>query len=175
MSKARGNRGRVGKAALCAVLAVCVVLAGCDKPGRIGAVRANCMSNLRQIGIACMQYIDTIGKHRFFPPDLKTLFDTEVVTEPLIFVCPSDDGVTVAGWYCSYDCIFEMTDIKLTDRMPSDLPIAWDKECFHGDGRCVLFKDGHVEFVREADFPKILEAAKKHVEEVEKQAGDAEE
>jgi len=175
MSEARGNRGRVGKAALCAVLAACVVLAGCHKRVRIGADKANCMSNLRQIGIAWMEYLDTIGNHRFLPPDLKTLLDEGVVTEPRIFVCPSDDGVTVAGWYCSYDSIFEMTDTKLTDRMPSDLPIAWDKECFHGDGRCVLFKDGHVEFVREEDFPKVLDAAKKHVEEVEKKARDAEE
>jgi len=146
------------------------MLAGMMMPAlsaaRREAKKANCMSNLRQIGIARIQYFATYGQS---PPSLKAMLDDDIMWEPEVFVCPSDRSAPDEGWHCSYSSIFEMTKIRLPVNLPDDLPIAWDKECFHGDGRCVLFKDGHVDFVREADFPKILDAAKKHVEEVEKQ------
>ena len=40
------------------------------------------------------------------------------------------------------------------------LPIAWDKKGNHPDGRHVLFLDGHVEFLTESAFTRIIKNPK---------------
>ena len=76
---------------------------------RIQARTLSCKNNLRQLGIALVQYIDERGSHRFYPcpkgrpgvPDdysgkhfLAMLWWTDIVSDPSIFICPrsTDDN-----------------------------------------------------------------------------------
>ena len=125
-----------------------------------------CKFNLRKLGLACTNYLDTHGQSRFMPPDLKSLVDKEVVAEKGIFVCPADD-LPGEGWQCSYGSIFDLTDKKLTDPLPSDMIKVWDNAPRHDAGqsvgRCVVFVDGHVEHVTEGRFQELLKIAKKFI------------
>jgi prepilin-type processing-associated H-X9-DG protein len=145
------------------------VMAGMLMPAvakaRAEAKKACCINNLRQIGIASVQYFDSIGDHRHYPPSLKALFDDEVIMEPAVFVCP-DDETPDEGWHCSYDSIFDMTDEKLTGPLRADLMMAWDNEPRHGEGRCVVFVDGHAKYLKEAEFQRRLERVQKVLEEL---------
>jgi len=145
------------------------ILAGMLMPALSGARqearKAKCMANLRQIGIGLVQYIDSVGEHRFLPPSLKALMDKEIITEPGVYVCPVDQ-TAAPGWYCSYESIFDLTEKKLTDRLPLDTMMVWDSEPRHRGGRNVLFFDGHVEYLREADFQKALAKLKEYLEKL---------
>ena len=101
----------------CIIVAACVfgvmviviaVLAALLMPAlgkaREMARKVKCSSNLRQVGLALMQYVDEHGARRYYPcpkgrpgvPDdytgkhfLATIWWTNVISEPGIFICPS--------------------------------------------------------------------------------------
>ncbi|NOZ23401.1 MAG: DUF3352 domain-containing protein [Planctomycetes bacterium] len=63
--------------------------------------------------------------------------------------------------------ISRLTDDSIVDPdtgqlvgMDHRLPIAWDKKGNHADGRHVLFLDGHVEFLTEDGFLRVIESPK---------------
>jgi|GEM_PF-2995981 len=149
-------------------VATTAMLAGMLMPSlskaREQAKTAKCKSNLRQIGIGLVQYLASVGGHRFYPPDLKALMDKEIITEPGVFVCPLDP-VEAEGWYCSYESIFDLTDEKLTDDLPADTLMVWDNAPRHG-GRCVSYADGHVEYMTELNFQAQLAKLKEFLEKM---------
>ncbi len=57
---------------------------------RLHAESTACKSNLRQIGMAAMTYLDTNDNQ--YPPNLKALADSEFVTDMDMFLCPEDDA-----------------------------------------------------------------------------------
>lgn len=130
---------------------------------RAEARALKCKNNLKQIGTALRVYLDGPGR-RNYPSSLKQLVDSKVVEEPLLFICPEDpyDG---KDWHCSYGSIFDLTDKKLTDRLPGTTMMAWDDKPRHS-GRCVLFCDTHVDCVKEKEFQKLLEELKKQLAEM---------
>ena len=131
---------------------------------RAEARALKCKNNLKQIGTALQVYLDGPGQRRNYPSSLKELVDSKVIEEPLLFVCPEDpyDG---RDWHCSYGSIFDLTDKKLTDRLPGGTMTVWDDKPRHS-GRCVLFCDTHVECVKEKEFQKLLEELKKQLGEM---------
>ena len=103
---------------LLVVIAIIAVLAGMLMPAlsraRQEARKTKCRSNLRQLGIALVQYLDSFGNHRYFPYPIEAegvdagsateegsgfcgaaflaaLYWSGMVTEPGIFICPSSD------------------------------------------------------------------------------------
>jgi len=206
---------------LLVVIAIIAILAGMLMPAlaraRREAEKANCQSNLRQLGIALTQYFDSHGSHRFYPYPaedgdykkptagteiakgdgfsgasfLAALYWSGIMAEPNIFICPSttdDNGNgrnlgtdpesegddNIPGW-SDYFATWETADdasagtlvsyaskaqwtmpfgMPLSDRLPSNTVMASDDtqgSSNHGDGFCVLFKDGHVEFIAARD------------------------
>jgi len=123
-----------------------------------------CMNNVKQLGVGCQKYLDGPGGHRYYPPSLKALVDSKVVDKKL-FLC-TEDRHEGAAWHCSYGCIFELTDKKLTDRLPTDAIIIWDDKPRHDGKRCVCFNDTHVESVSEAQFQQLLAKVKKLIAEM---------
>jgi prepilin-type processing-associated H-X9-DG protein len=109
------------------------------------ARRVNCMSNLKQVGLACIMYAD---KHSDkFPDDLNELIG-EFLPSPKILHCPSAPGEQGT----SYVYIRGLTT-KSTDKI-----LAYDANGNHrGIGRSVLFCDGHVQWMTEAEFQKLLQ------------------
>jgi len=120
------------------------------------ARQLQCKNNLRQIGIACVLYIDEKGRHRFYPNKLEDLLTQGVVAERSLFICPcSRDVPRPDAFVCSYESILDLTEKRLTaTTIPSDMPLAWDKRGNHRSGRCVVYADSHVDFLDEERFQK---------------------
>jgi len=103
---------------LLVVIAIIAVLAGMLMPAlskaRQEARKTKCQSNLRQLGIALIQYLDSFGNHRYYPYPMEAngeeagsatdegegfsgaaflaaLYWSGVLTEPGVFICPSSD------------------------------------------------------------------------------------
>ena len=124
----------------------------------------NCKSNLRQIGISMVTYVDTFGDGRWYPYDpeggiatLSLLYAPHIrlIRDPRFFVCPSTkDPVCTTPWLTDRSCSYIGRNPRygaLEDSTDSDTRVAGDDsmgpEGNHEGGCNVLFLDGHVEFV----------------------------
>ncbi len=115
-------------------------------------------SNLR--GIAQFSHLWRVkkGEDKFYPPSLKALLDDGMIDNARAFLNPASNTQLAEGKFVSdYESIFDRAGFKVADEaVPVTLPLAWDRENVHGDGRNVVFFDSHVEFVNEKSFQKLL-------------------
>ena len=194
---------------LLVVIAIISVLTGILMPAiqaaRERARMIKCTSNLRQLGLSLVNYLDGPGGHRYYPyptedenfvkpsgDDLQpgegfsgasflaALYWSGVLNEPGIYICPGssddhhkgrllganpdvDDGSNAPGWsdqfekpdgsHVSYASKAQWTMPKgkpLTSNLPSNTVMASDDtdgEHHHRQGYCVLYVDGHVDFI----------------------------
>ena len=97
------------------------------------------------------------------PDSLRTLTDKGEM-DPKVLICPQSGSEQEEGkWVCDYDSIFDRTGRAVYVRGMEDAEktmMVWDKKPFHGSSgnprRCVLFADGNVRRIPEADFQKAL-------------------
>lgn len=121
---------------------------------RESARRAVCMSNLKQVGLGCVMW--AVDHDEQYPSSLKDLYPDYVGDSLNVFVCPSTaDEVTGAEEIDEKGSYIYVSG--LSESSPVDTVVAYDREENHGgEGRNVLFVDGHVEWVREGEFSELL-------------------
>jgi prepilin-type N-terminal cleavage/methylation domain-containing protein len=124
----------------------------------------NCMSNLRQIGIAMFMYVDQQGQRGVFPyaaqlpslnptrPSLAKVLAQHIEGNKEVFRCPSDfgDGDQLASYYeregISYEYPMSRVEGKTRpqlmsdhdgneDRSSSDVWLLYDFDPFHGEAK----------------------------------------
>lgn len=101
-----------------------------------------CSTNLKQIGLALMQY--AMDNKDMLPPGknekgFEVLKAKEYLTDLSVYRCPHNPQEQYGYYYLGLDC--SMTQV----RTPSTMPIAFDKPGNHAGTFSVLFLDGHVE------------------------------
>jgi len=160
---------------LLVVIAVIAILAGLLLPAiaraREEARKLNCKSNLRQIGISMVTYVDNFGDGRYYAfnpdggvPTLSLLYESGVklLTDPRGFICPSTTDPTNTETTLDYDtCSYIGRDDDwgaLSDSAESDTRVAGDDSFEssgnnHEGGCNILFLDGHVEFITASGDP----------------------
>ncbi len=146
-----------GIALVFALVAFAAMSAGMLLPAvakaREEAQRALCGSNLKQIGVGCIMWAEDHDEQ--YPSSLKDLYP-DYISELGVFVCPStDDEVTSAEEIDEKGSYIYVSG--LSEDSPPDAVLAYEREDNHGgEGRNVLFVDGHVEWVREDEFSELL-------------------
>ncbi len=131
------------------VLAIIAILAAMLLPAlmraRQQARKAKCKSQLKMIGL---------GLHMFasdhedkFPESLEQLVTLKYLSGEQVLECPSRKG----GAPGESDYVY-LKGLSL-ESGPEE-PVAFDKKGNHPDGRNVLFVDGHVQWLEEAEFQK---------------------
>ncbi|MEK7468150.1 MAG: hypothetical protein AAB074_12105 [Planctomycetota bacterium] len=105
-----------------------------------------CKNDLKQLGIYFCLYE---AKFKIYPGSIDELKRPDMITaDSTILVCPFD----MSGDACSYEYLHPVRG----DGEPGDSIMAYDRR-LHPDGkRCVLYFQGRVEEVSEADFQKVL-------------------
>jgi len=127
------------------------------------ARRTMCMSNLKQIGLAVRMYAQDYKET--MPEDLRALYP-RYVSNGRVFKCPEDttiqevqkiDGTTPISY--AYVKGLSLKDKSLNQ---STTILAYDasSQNHKGEGRCVLFVDGHVAWMTEEQFQKSLKEQK---------------
>ena len=166
-----GRRGRglaiagVIISSLCIVIlpfifALAAILMPAFARAREVARQESCINNMKQIGLACYMYSQDNNGNL---PDkgLESLFP-DYIADSRVFICPQaehssseidSDGLEVRVVDYGY-----VKGLKMADN--PGLIVAYDKELWHQDNRCVLFLDGHVEIMNENDFQQKLEETK---------------
>ncbi|HEY2589315.1 MAG TPA: DUF4190 domain-containing protein [Tepidisphaeraceae bacterium] len=134
---------------------------------REAANRVKCAANMRQLGTALVMYAN--NNNGAFPNKLEDVLTADPTLDRNVFVCPDDDKAPpsatnaqtaaheiASGKNCSYLYVGEgVTTSASADTVLLYEPLGLHKK--HNPGMNVLFADGHVEFVKEADAKPILD------------------
>ena len=159
---------------LLVVIAIIGILAAMLLPAlsqaREKARRANCASNLKQVGLSVALYADLAGDYAPFNNTTKKSWDsfncmTNVTSSGKIFACPSDSSHTAKAQFnnagalvqgnCSYGYVGGLKwqdapdSILAFDRTPlaTTAATSWAVTANHKDnGGNMVFLDGHVSF-----------------------------
>ncbi len=135
------------------------ILAGIMLPA-LGAARekartVQCMSNLRQIGVACIVYANENGNR--LPPDLSSLSSCGVAAP--VLTCTSDPQKAGAQpGYSSYQYFGRGMTLSAV-KNPSLTVLACERGGNHRNAVNILFADSHVETLRGAVTPPLMEQA----------------
>ena len=121
---------------------------------RESARRAVCKSNLKQIGLAILIYVND---HNVFPSTFEALIPDYIsvpslqVQERTPFQCPAEANPATTVDY-ELVALGNPKDIA----HPEKAVLAYDKKGNHPGGRNVVFADAHVEWMSETDFQTAL-------------------
>ncbi|MFH1730863.1 MAG: hypothetical protein ABIF82_04325 [Planctomycetota bacterium] len=120
-----------------------------------------CIGNLRALSAATFHW--TLTREGRTPASLELLLGQPGITRKT-FICPAS-GSTLEDdrFVCDYDSIFDRAGRPVSFQGlddPSNTMMIWDREPVHGGGgapyRHVLFADGNLRRVREAEFEAAL-------------------
>lgn len=117
------------------------------------ARRAQCMSNLHQIGLAARIY--SMDNQEQFPPDLQSL--KKYADAPKLFVSPVTRHQPGA-----MDQVDQWADYVLvpnrTESDPGDTVLAFSKpDCYPGKGGNIVFVDGHVRWCPLEEYRRLTD------------------
>jgi len=165
LSSIRKSQGKVGGSGLAVggiVVSICsfltlVLAVGILMPAfaraHSEARKAGCRGNLHNIGLGMAMYTTDYPQ---LPPDLDGLYPS-YIDQLSAFDCAgrrhaivSFPGIEASG---SYEYVGPLSAV------PGYVIIVLDKAGNHRDGRNALFKDGHVEFISNAQLPARLQAS----------------
>lgn len=157
-----GSGGGWTAAAAPAAIGVSILLPSLSRAREL-AKRTVCMSNLRGIGQGCHIYANDHNDK--FPDDFAALVKEGMCT-PGMFVCPSsgeveadpDDFLTGKNPKVSYVLIKGQS----TNRDVRNV-LAYEPLENHHEGGCILFLDGHAEFVKMPRFAEEIRATYKRL------------
>jgi prepilin-type processing-associated H-X9-DG protein len=128
------------------------------------ANRVQCAFKLRQIGQACLLYIQS--NNGAYPPDFGTLIRNEDITADT-FICPDVDLVPPsnmtkdqASIWVNQNSSYFYTGAGLTQDCDPSIIVVYEKDSNHGTGMNLLFADGHVEFDNLAEAHEAIEKGK---------------
>lgn len=110
------------------------------------AKRTVSMSNLRQIGVAVLLYSE--GHQGKLPPTLQALFESGTLPKQVL-KSPLDESDATSSY------IYINGQNNAMD--PRNVVAYENAENYDNEGSCVLFLDGHVEYMSMGDFRKALE------------------
>jgi len=114
------------------------------------AKRAQCASNLMQIGSALAVYSNS---NRGELPESTEVWQQRLGASaplgPMTFVCPSDIGVT---------CSYRYVPGRKMDGSSTTIIVYEDPAIHNSEGGNVLFADGHVDFIRAARLQPMIDA-----------------
>jgi len=111
--------------------------------------RTRCMANLQQIGMAANMYAQN---HRMCLPKSPKLLDPYLADPGETRKCPAAEEHRDGGYVYHVRPNARLYDI----RQPAMAILACDRKGNHDDGRNVVFADGHVEFLTEKRFQRVL-------------------
>ena len=128
---------------------------------RRAAMRVQCMSQLRQIGMASQLY--AAQNRGFLPASLDDLVGPPGMVPPQLFICPAARGdaskpPASSGKYGNYSYVYLGAGRRIqTIRNPAMTPLAYEPPTNHTDGWMnVLYMDGHAEMVQGPQAQAIL-------------------
>jgi prepilin-type processing-associated H-X9-DG protein len=141
-------------------VAVCALAVPATMRARQQAIRVQCMSQLRQIGMATMMYAS--ANSGFLPPTMDELVKSRLIPA-MLFTCPACAGnatkpVASTGAYGNYNYIYLGAGRRLqTLRPASSTPLVYELPTNHTDpGINVLYADGHVELIKGPQVQALL-------------------
>ncbi len=144
-------------------LAACHLPWAAQEQPRIDA----CQAHLRQIGDALRLYAEThADAFPYFPGDaavdeMQALLDLGYLSDPVIFVCPAGREMPTTrrleGRYQldARHCSYRGLDNQYGADDPANTAVLWDGDPVHMGRVNVLFADGHVELLDEADLAAL--------------------
>ena len=120
---------------------------------RDAARKAQCMNNLKQIGLAMEMQTHDKG---VMPKGLKELLESGLIADPKAFQCPgAEEDASGQPFRCDYIYVGgSMSD-------PPNRIIVVDKPGNHPDGGNALYRDCHVKFIKTGtvdDYRRFVEA-----------------
>ena len=125
------------------------------------AIKIQCASNLRMIGLGTILYANE-QPGGVFPQDMQAILDTQDI-QAQVFVCPSTaharaaDGTLTLGTSLSYVWLNPPANEEpMTYEAGAETPLAVEPLSNHGDGANVLWADAHVDFESAADVRQIV-------------------